>query len=180
VTLRSRRAQALAAVAVLMLTAAACGSDDDDAASTTTAADATTTTAAETTTTDAPSTTSAAGSEDAVTLEIAESDLGPILVSDGKTLYTFKPDDAGTPTCNDDCAAAWPPLLADGEFTVGDGLDGGLFSTVTRDDGGEQLTVDGWPLYFFANDAAPGDTNGQGIGDAWYVVGPDGVAIDDA
>jgi predicted lipoprotein with Yx(FWY)xxD motif len=35
------------------------------------------------------------------------------------------------------------------------------------------------PLYFFANDVAPGDTNGQGIGDVWYVVGPDGTAIDD-
>ena len=39
------------------------------------------------------------------------------------------------------------------------------------------MTIDGWPLYFFSGDAAPGDTNGQGIGDVWYVVAPDGTAI---
>jgi predicted lipoprotein with Yx(FWY)xxD motif len=37
--------------------------------------------------------------------------------------------------------------------------------------------VNGWPLYFFANDAAPGDTNGQGVGDNWFVVGTDGEPI---
>ena len=40
------------------------------------------------------------------------------------------------------------------------------------------MTVDGWPLYFFSGDSAPGDTNGQGVGDVWYVVGPDGAAIE--
>lgn len=169
--LRSRRARALAALAVLTMTAAACGDDDDDAASTTTAPAETTTTVA------ADETTTTAADEGSATVEVAESDLGQILTSDGKTLYLFMPDNAGAPTCYDDCASAWPALLADGEVAVGEGLDDSLFSMVARDDGGEQVTVDGWPLYFFANDAAPGDTNGQGIGDAWYVVGPDGTAI---
>ena len=52
-----------------------------------------------------------------------------------------------------------------------------LFASATRDDGDDQVTVDGWPLYFFSGDAAPGDTNGQGVGGIWYVVGPDGAAI---
>jgi predicted lipoprotein with Yx(FWY)xxD motif len=50
-------------------------------------------------------------------------------------------------------------------------------TTAPRDDGGEQVVVNGWPLYFFANDAAPGDTNGQGVGDNWFVVGTDGEPI---
>jgi predicted lipoprotein with Yx(FWY)xxD motif len=35
----------------------------------------------------------------------------------------------------------------------------------------------GWPLYYFASDSAPGDTNGQGVGDVWYVIGADGEFI---
>ena len=164
---RSRSARVLVAVVVLILTAA-CG-DDDDTSTTTT--DATSSESSTTETTEAGS--------DAVTVELTESGLGQILTSEGRTLYLFMPDAGGPPTCNDDCATTWPPLLVDGAPTVGEGLDDSLFATATRDDGDEQVTVDGWPLYFFASDAAPGDTNGQGVGGVWYVVGPDGAAIDD-
>ena len=34
------------------------------------------------------------------------------------------------------------------------------------------LKAGAWPLYRFAGDAAPGDTNGQGSGGVWFVVGP--------
>jgi len=34
-----------------------------------------------------------------------------------------------------------------------------------------------WPLYRYAGDAAAGDTNGQGTGSVWYVVGADGQPI---
>ena len=34
-----------------------------------------------------------------------------------------------------------------------------------------------WPLYYFANDSAPGDLNGQAVGDVWFVVGADGELI---
>jgi predicted lipoprotein with Yx(FWY)xxD motif len=40
--------------------------------------------------------------------------------------------------------------------------------------------VNGWPLYFCANDAEPGDTSGQGIGGNWWVVTSDGEPIEDA
>jgi predicted lipoprotein with Yx(FWY)xxD motif len=40
-----------------------------------------------------------------------------------------------------------------------------------------QVKVGDWPLYRFANDAAAGDTNGQGVGGVWFVVGPDGELI---
>ena len=34
------------------------------------------------------------------------------------------------------------------------------------------MTYNGMPLYFFKNDTVPGDANGQGVGDKWYVVSP--------
>jgi len=34
-----------------------------------------------------------------------------------------------------------------------------------------------WPLYRFAGDAAPGDTNGQGSGGSWFVIGTNGKLI---
>lgn len=114
----------------------------------------------------------------AATVMVATSDLGDILVDgEGRTLYLFTPDEAGTPTCYDDCAAAWPPLLAEGEITVGEGLDDSDFSTATRTDGGDQVKIGTWPLYYFAGDAAPGETNGQGLQGIWYVVSPSGEAI---
>ena len=114
----------------------------------------------------------------ATTVMVADSTLGKILVDgSGRTLYLFTPDEAGTPTCYDDCATTWPPLLATDEVTVGAGLDDSDFSTVARTDGGDQVKVGTWPLYYFAADAAPGDTKGQGLGGKWFVVSPAGEAI---
>jgi len=156
------------AVSALALLAAACGDDDDGGE----AAPATTTT----TTTAPAEEEEAATPAGAATVEVVDSELGPILASEGRTLYVFVPDDGGAPTCYDACADAWPALLADGEPVAGDGVEAEL-STVERTDGGQQVTAAGWPLYFFANDAAPGDTNGQGLNDVWFVVGPDGAMV---
>lgn len=114
----------------------------------------------------------AAGAE----IKLADSSLGQIIVdAEGKTLYMFTPDEAGTPTCYDDCATAWPPLT--GEATAGAGLDASKLTVVDRTDGSKQVKYGNWPLYYFANDAAAGDVNGQGLNDKWYVVGADGEPI---
>ena len=165
----------LTVLTALAMVVAACG-DDGDTEMTDTVPTAAPTTTEATTTTTGPG---AADAEDAM-VEVASSELGEILVSNGMTLYLFTPDDAGAPTCYDQCAQTWPPLVASGDVTTGAGLDEALLGTVPRDDGGEQVTVNGWPLYFFANDAEPGDTNGQGIGDNWWVVAPDGEPIGNA
>jgi predicted lipoprotein with Yx(FWY)xxD motif len=127
--------------------------------------------------TDAGETPSGTGA--AVTVELAESDLGQILVdAEGMTLYGFVPDEAdGEPTCYDDCAAAWPPLTVDDGFAVGEGLSEDDFTTAERTDGGVQLKLGTYPLYYFADDEAPGDTNGQGLNDVWFVIGADGELI---
>jgi predicted lipoprotein with Yx(FWY)xxD motif len=115
--------------------------------------------------------------EGAATLGTANSDLGTFLVdAGGNTLYVFMPDARGASTCTGDCAGAWPALAGPAE--AGDGVDASLVGTATRpDDGSEQVTYDGWPLYTFSGDAAAGDTNGQGLGGNWFVLAPDGTPI---
>jgi predicted lipoprotein with Yx(FWY)xxD motif len=118
-----------------------------------------------------------------VQLEVASSDLGEIVVDEeGRTLYLFTRDTqgAGNSVCNGDCATAWPPLTVDddGGVATGDGVTGEV-GTATRDDGSTQVTLNGWPLYYFQADAAPGDANGQGVNDVWWVVDPAGDAIMD-
>jgi predicted lipoprotein with Yx(FWY)xxD motif len=52
-----------------------------------------------------------------------------------------------------------------------------VLTTVDRTDGSKQVKFGDWPLYYFGGDTKAGDTNGQGIGGIWYVVGADGAAI---
>ena len=113
-------------------------------------------------------------------VEAEDSPLGTIPTdADGMTLYVFFADTDGTSTCYDDCAASWPAFVAAGEVKAGGGgdIDESLLGTTERDDGTLQVTFNDQPLYYFSGDAAAGDTNGQGIGDVWYVVSPAGDAI---
>jgi predicted lipoprotein with Yx(FWY)xxD motif len=141
--------------------------------------ESTTTTSAQTTTTAAETTTTVQSPQSAIAQSVAigASDLGDILVDgDGNTLYLFSPDAQGPSTCYDACEANWPPLV--GDISAGAGIDTALLGTATRDDGTVQVTYNGWPLYYFANDAAAGDTNGQGINGVWYVVSGSGDPVE--
>jgi predicted lipoprotein with Yx(FWY)xxD motif len=166
-------------LAILAMVTAACTASGADEPATTnppaTAAPSTTTTEAPTPTTQAPTTTT--GPEASAGLvALADSSLGSILVDgDGNVLYLFTPDEQGDSVCYDECAGFWPPLV--GEFDAGDGVDAALMGSVARTDGSEQVTYNGWPLYYFANDAAPGDTNGQGVNEVWYVLDAAGDGI---
>lgn len=112
-----------------------------------------------------------------VTVRVADSDLGQILVdADGMTLYLFEADTDGTSTCYDECADTWPPLI-DAAPTAGGGIDQSLVDTTERDGGELQVTYAGHPLYLYAPDQAPGDTEGQGVGDVWFVVDAAGAAV---
>ena len=137
--------------------------------------DAVTTTTGATATTEGATTTEAAAAGGA-SIAVAANELGDILQDgEGRTLYLFNPDAQGDPTCYDDCADAWPALV--GEVAAGDGVDASLLGTATRTDGGVQVTYNGWPLYYFSGDVAPGDTNGQALNDVWWVVDATGNAI---
>ena len=103
---------------------------------------------------------------------------GSFLVDDkGMSLYLFTNDTPNTPTCYSKCATFWPPLLTSGNAVPGTGLDASKFGTVTRTDGGTQVTYNGWPLYYFAKDKAPGDVLGQGVTNNWYLVSLSGDPI---
>ena len=117
--------------------------------------------------------------EDEATVLVAESDVGQILTdADGMTIYYFANDSEGASTCEDDCLANWPPVPVEGTPAAGEGVTAEL-GTTTATDGTTMLTVNGFPAYYFAGDQAAGDTNGQGVGDVWYVFGSDGEPIND-
>lgn len=95
---------------------------------------------------------------------------GRILVDgEGLTLYRFTRDGDEESSCYDDCAAAWPPLTVEGEVDAPDEIQANV-TTFEREDGSTQVAYDGMPLYYYAEDSEPGDTNGQGAGDVWFVV----------
>jgi predicted lipoprotein with Yx(FWY)xxD motif len=105
---------------------------------------------------------------------IATSADGSFLTNpDGFSLYTFDQDSPGASTCDGGCADSWPPLTVQvGQAAVGAEGVAGELATIERADGSLQVTYDGWPLYFFAGDTAPGDTNGDGVGGVWHLATP--------
>ncbi|MFI5494439.1 hypothetical protein [Actinoplanes sp. NPDC051859] len=95
----------------------------------------------------------------------------------GRTLYRFDKDSNQPPqaTCNGDCAQAWPPLLIKSPGKIFPaGLDPKILGYVERADGTCQVTINGWPVYYFAKDTKPGDILGQGVNGTWFAVNPKG------
>ncbi len=164
------RRRLLAAAATM--TVAGCLTDDDPGQPDPTATDTATPPESQDgtgTPTDAPATT---------TVDVRNHDeYGDILVGpDGLTLYMFDQDTQGADqsTCSGGCADTWPPL------TAADGVGAGADVTAElgafeREGGDSQVTADGWPLYYYATDQAPGDATGQGVGGVWWVLAPDGT-----
>ncbi len=169
---KSRILFALAAAAGLVLVS--CGSDDSPSAGSA----APPPPSAATSPAPAPAAPAAGAS---VSVKAATSPLGQILVdADGRTLYAFTNDTEAKSTCTGTCAEAWPPVVVDANWTVAPGLDSGVFSTITRDDGALQLAAGQFPLYLFSGDARPGDVNGQGSGNVWFVVDPNAQIVQGA
>ena len=111
----------------------------------------------------------------------SNSNLGSIMTGlNGMSLYIFKADTNGQSACYGTCASVWPPLIVDdGVVPQGDGIDANL-GVIERTDGTYQVTANGMPLYYYAGDSNPGDTNGQGLlasGALWYVISPSGQVI---
>lgn len=157
------RAGTTAAATVSLLAAVLGGCSDDNGSSDTASASA------------------SAGTQGSGTVAAASSPLGTILVDgDGRTLYLWEADTSSKSTCNGDCATAWPPVTVTGKPVAGEGVKASLLGTTTRDDGREEITYNGHPLYRYAGDTGAGDTNGQGsngFGAAWYVLDATGNKI---
>ncbi len=111
--------------------------------------------------------------------------LGTVLADgQGITLYMFATDKRDTPSrCYDICAVQWPPLVLTGGATrpiAGTGIRSSLLGTAPRTDGTTQVTYNGWPLYLWPPDRAPGTATGQALtnaGGRWYVLDPEGKPV---
>ncbi|MEO1272894.1 MAG: c-type cytochrome domain-containing protein, partial [Myxococcota bacterium] len=90
---------------------------------------------------------------------------------EGNTLYYFASDVPGSDAsaCEGGCANNWPAFYVE-NLEAGNGLNADAFDSFERADGRMQTTYRGYPLYTFANDNAPGDTNGEGAGNTWYTI----------
>ncbi len=106
------------------------------------------------------------------TVQKANVSLGEILTDgNGMTLYTFTADAVNKSNCNGTCAQNWPPLIITDQIVHLSGFSG-TFGFIIRDDSTNQVTYNGMPLYRYAADHAPGDTNGEGVVGKWHVARP--------
>lgn len=125
-----------------------------------------------------PSETSATSAA-ALDLTVATSSLGDIVVDgQGMTAYYYDNDTAnsGSSSCTGACATLWPAIESSTTTPTVDGITG-VVGTIVGVDGGNQITIDGRPIYTYAQDTAPGDVNGQAFGGVWYVISPAGEEI---
>lgn len=111
-------------------------------------------------------------------LKTSTTSLGDVVVDGGgMTLYMFTKDTQGATSsaCTGACLTAWPLTVADAAPAL-TSITGTVGSIATAD-GRKQVTLNGWPLYYFAKDKAPGDVLGQGVNSVWYVLDKTGTPI---
>jgi predicted lipoprotein with Yx(FWY)xxD motif len=143
------RVLALAAVAATLTIAACGGSNNDQAAS---------------------------GAATSNTVGIKQvSGIGRVLVnSTGLALYTPDQEAKGMIRCTASCTSVWQPVDAGGKPTAA--AEAGKVGVIKRPDGARQVTLNGMPLYTFAQDS-PSQVTGDGAKDqfggsefTWHVV----------
>ena len=104
--------------------------------------------------------------------------VGTVLVdSEGMTVYLFTPDEGTESTCYGGCESAWPPVVAEGKPTAGEGATSSDLGTTKRKDGTMQVTYNGHPLYTFSGDTSPGEAVGQEDDGTWFVLDEAGEAV---
>ena len=115
--------------------------------------------------------TSGMGASGTVTLTIKKTAIGDVLAdAKGDTLYWYAKDMKGGPsTCTGSCLAAWPAVSGKPAAAMGVTFAGKLGS-VANASGTVQATYNGYPLYRYAEDMAPGQTSGNGAGGVWHVI----------
>jgi predicted lipoprotein with Yx(FWY)xxD motif len=103
-----------------------------------------------------------------------------ILTVNGKAAYRFELDGhkPAKVNCLVDCPITWPPVIVnDAKITSLPGVDRSLVGTVKRPDGHQQVTYNGWPLYWFFEDKTSADAKGEGLGSTWSAIKPDGKPV---
>jgi predicted lipoprotein with Yx(FWY)xxD motif len=110
-----------------------------------------------------------------IQLQVKEGTGSYLVDSKGMSLYYFKKDMPSISACVNECLTKWPVFYTE-KIIVKKPLKKKDFGVITRDDGLKQTTYKGWRLYYFFKDAKPGDMNGEGVINAWYVIYPDKFA----
>jgi predicted lipoprotein with Yx(FWY)xxD motif len=112
-------------------------------------------------------------------LSTGSTKLGTIVV-DGKgdTVYLYTKDtpNSGKSTCTGQCASMWSAVTTTSATPKVKGVSGTV-STIKGTAGGMQVTLNGWPLYTFSGDSAPGDVSGQNVLGTWFVLSPAGAKM---
>ena len=160
--MRKHQGPALAIAALAMTLLAGCGTSTPPAAGTT-----------------PPSSAASQAVTSGTVLKTASSALGTILVNNqGFTVYVFDMDKAnsGVSACTGPCLSLWPAVLTTEAKPTVAGVTGTV-GTITRPDGGKQVTLNGLPLYTYTPDTQAGNVNGQGYGGIWWVVGANGDKV---
>lgn len=152
-------------VLIIVMTLAACGSSSSATSATTSG-----NSAGNANNSGTPSTSTAG-----TTLHTASATVGGKTVTlltnaQGKTLYYFTADTPTTAACSGGCASTWPPYLSSGAGapTSASALAGKLAVQTTTN--GKQITYNDHLLYTYSGDSAPGQTNGEGIANKWFVA----------
>lgn len=111
------------------------------------------------------------GMSKTVSLTIKDTKIGNVLANaKGQTIYWYSKDMKGGPsTCTGSCLAAWPAVSGKPAAAMGVTFAGKLGS-VANASGTVQATYNGYPLYRYAEDMAPGQTSGNGAGGVWHVI----------
>ena len=112
--------------------------------------------------------------------------VGNVLVDgNGRTLYILESEKGGKVNCtsSDGCTTIWPPVVLPSGMAqgiAGNGAQASLLGTVTAKAGDVRLTYNGWPLYRFQSDTAPGQAKGQNLKDVyglWFVLNAAGNPV---
>jgi predicted lipoprotein with Yx(FWY)xxD motif len=113
-------------------------------------------------------------------VKVADSEFGQILFDGSdQAIYLFDKERSAKSECYGECAAAWPPVLTDGDPQAGAGAEAGKLGTTERDDGSTQVTYNGHPLYYYVDDPK-GEVLCHDVnefGGLWLVVDPAGNAV---
>jgi predicted lipoprotein with Yx(FWY)xxD motif len=105
-------------------------------------------------------------------LTVRKTPAGYVLANaNGYTVYWYAKDHRGSvhPACTGQCLLAWFPVTGQPVAAKGVTLDAKL-ACIIRAGGVRQAAYNGYPLYTFGSDSAPGMANGNGSGGVWHVI----------
>jgi predicted lipoprotein with Yx(FWY)xxD motif len=106
------------------------------------------------------------------TLKVERTRAGMVLAgSKGLTLYYYTKDKphSGKSACFGSCLTAWPALAAPVKAPAGARMPGPM-GTITRGNGTKQITINGFPIYYYVGDKAPGQIAGNGVEGTWHII----------